>query len=352
MAILLTLVSFAASCESGTGVYVDSGKDVVLTADRLAAFVEREDPVIMTVTEDGRNVTSSSRVFFYKEGDAESSARVLQSDSFVPASEGRYILFAEHDGQRSASIYIEALSLETYESIYVRDICAMEFTGAWCTMCPDGLTYMNNAISLPMYDFQDKVHIMAFHSDSSGADALAIPATDEMFEAFSLGGYPSFVTDLRTPGGLSDGMDFLASLQESCSDYPAHCSVAVTSEVSGGTAKISVMLASELSLPYRVAVFVVEDGINYPQKGVLVPDDYVHFHVVRKVVSSSWKGDRIGAGIIASGAVAEKSFTVAVDPQWQIENTSVYVLAVDYAGYVNNMNICSLVDGHSDYKLK
>ena len=333
--------------------------NVEISSDMQLMFLDREKPITaeeekisITVSSDGKDVTSDA-VVYYAYGnsvDIEKASR-LKDRHFVGDVAGIWTLVAVYKGSQSEPLQIQVIDPREYNSVYQRHIAAFEFTGAWCSWCPKGLTVMNNVID---YDesYKDLVHMMAFHSDSGGQDALAIDQTDVIYDRFRLGEYPSFVTDMRDSGGLSDGYDFLESIQNSFNLFPAHCGVAVSSSCNGGKADIKVKITSELALPYRIAVFLVEDGVQYYQKGVANSETYVHFHVVRKVVSSSWSGDKVGTAELTPGQEYIKEYNgVSLDSSWNLSNVSVYVLAMDYASRVNNMNICAVDGGESAYMM-
>lgn len=241
-------------------------------------------------------------------------------------------------------------------SVYRKQIAVWEFTGAWCAFCPEGYNNMSYVISRNE-DYKDRVHVMAFHSASEGNDPMAIGLTDQIRSGCGVkAGYPSYIIEMRADGPLTGDTyelkdSFRRDLAKTDSENPAHCGVAVSSTVSGNKASIEVKVASEKDDAYRVAVFVVENGIVSPQNvSSIVDDDYVHDHVVRKMVSSSYLGDRLGN--IARGDEAAKTFEAELSSQWNIENTYVYALAINGKGYVNNMNICRIDGGESSYLLK
>jgi hypothetical protein len=57
-------------------------------------------------------------------------------------------------------------------------------------------------------------------------------------------------------------------------------------------------------------------------------------------------------GKITAGDEASKTWTVAVDPEWVLENTEIYAIVQDESGMVNNMNLCPVDGGDSGYMLK
>ena len=96
------------------------------------------------------------------------------------------------------------------------------------------------------------------------------------------------------------------------------------------------------------------DGENkikyYQMDGMQRKEDATHNHVVRQIVSSSYRGDRLGQ--VAADAEVSKEYVFDIDPAWNLDNTYIYVLSIDADGVVNNMNYCLLDGGESYYILK
>ena len=145
---------------------------------------------------------------------------------------------------------------------------------------------------------------------------------------------------LLNEGGCDD------SIEKSLYDVPTHSSVAVTSSVSGTTASVQADIASQSSMNYRIAVYVVEDKVKgeQTQSTGQVQKDYTHRHVVRKMLSANVRGDNMGE--IPAGSEKSRTYTFEIDPSWNLANLSVAVLAIDKNGHVNNMAQCA-VDGGS-----
>lgn len=110
-------------------------------------------------------------------------------------------------------------------------------------------------------------------------------------------------------------------------------------------------VTSEKTSKYRLAVYVLEDGIVYPQAdGSITRDDYVHNHVVRKLIAASGLVEGDDLGEIASGKEATKTYQVNIDKAWNIENLSFYALALDAENRVNNLSVCAAKNGKTDYE--
>lgn len=241
-----------------------------------------------------------------------------------------------------------------FDSQFEKHIALWEFTGAWCANCPDGYTNMN-FILVSNPDFTDYVHPMAFHSNREDEDDLAIEETHQIMDALKVLslGFPSYSVDMMLGGSLVANVALRDHLYQSMEDNPAYCGVAVSSVIEGSEAAVAVRIHSELNASWRAGVYVVEDKVKYRQNNSgTYADSYTHRHVVRKVVSATFKGDRIGGKVTPADTEISADYKIDVDPVWNLENTYVYVLAIDSNGYVNNMNHCLLNGGESEYKVK
>ena len=241
-----------------------------------------------------------------------------------------------------------------FESRFIKQIALWDFTGAWCNFCPGGLRNISFVLTANP-QFTDCVHTMAFHSNSEGEDDLALPdgMTDRIMTDMNLisFGFPSFLLDMKIGGTLAEGSNLSNDLKQIAEDYPTYCGVALSSAVADGKATVNAKLFSEFDTTWRLAAFVVENKIKYYQMdGMQRKENATHNHVVRQIVSASYRGDRLGQ--VAADAEASKEYVFDIDPVWNLENTYIYVLAIDAEGVVNNMNYCLLNGGESEYILK
>lgn len=233
---------------------------------------------------------------------------------------------------------------EVVESRFERNVCVMEFTGQWCSFCPDGARILNMLAS-DIYPGQ--FHILAFHND----DSFAISAEADLRNAFNISGWPAYVTDMRDSGELS-GSGCRLSIDKSLYETVTHSSVAVASVVADGKCKVDAKLFSEKSMNYRMAAYAIEDRIVAYQttSGNTKDEDYVHRHVVRRMLSGTIHGDDLG--VVSADQEKEHSFEFSIDPSWNLDNMTVAVLAIDESGHVNNMAECALNGGSVEYEMK
>ena len=338
---------------------VDDQSLPVLTVSDSEIDLASETSAEFTVTYNGMDVTAESSIY------STSSELTLEGNVFTPETTGSNTFVAEYDGKVSLPVNVEVVnSKPSVESKFERHVCIVEFTGAWCINCPGGYDNMMLQLSKPsMAKYGDRLHLAAFHSNLEGTDTLAISATQDLFKLFKGLAYPSFSVDLRDSGLLtSDGIgQFVPAVQSSFNDYGAHCGVAVASTLNAAktSANVTVTVESEFTSEYRVIVLVVQDRIKGWQKTPTYSDgtsDYTHKHVVRQVVteySGTFTGEKItDNGVIAAGTQASKSWDVAVDGKWNLDNTEIYALVLDANGYVNNMNVCAIDGGDSKFDKK
>ena len=251
----------------------------------------------------------------------------------------------------------ESVDYVTSVSKYVKHIAVMEFTGTWCAFCPQGYNNMNFVISRNQ-DYVDRVHVMAFHSDEQGEDPMALDAADQIRRAhkFESLGFPSYLIDMRESGPLvgetyEQKESFRQSLSRIFNEVSADCAIAMSSKVNDNTAEVEVRLTSDVADAYRVAVFVVEDGVVARQNvSSVINDKYVHDHVVRKVVTASYNGESVGR--VEKDDEIKKTYKVVLDSAWNLEHTYIYALAIDSDNFVDNMNLCAVNGGQAFYTLK
>ncbi len=358
----ILLLAVAPFLSAGCSGNVDESALPLLEVSERKIDLAQKGTAEFTVKFNGQDVTAESDIV---PADPEVS---VDGNVFMPQKEGKYVFHAVYDGKKSNEVAVEVENSGVkVESKYERHVSIIEFTGAWCSICPGGYKKMMSKLQrLDMAEYADFIHICAFHSKPE-SDALAIPETDDAFGLFSGLAYPSYMLDMRVADLLDDdGVSrLIPNIMESFNDHPAHCGVAVSSVMNAGKteAEVTVRVASEITSAYRVLILVVEDNILAPDTPQLDPPfhpdgnkDYVHKHVVRDVVTSymsTFTGEKITSdGNIAAGEEADMTWKVPVDVTWKLEDTEIYALVLDSFGHVNNMNLCAIDGGNSDYRLR
>lgn len=330
----LILCSIAASLLAACHGNVDQDEtaSLLLSADRQSVPADGVSQVTFTVTYGSDDVTSQAEIFCVTTGMS------LDANVFTATENGSYVFVAKYGSQESQRLEIEAERVSRFE----RNVCVMEFTGQWCSWCPDGAKLLQLLVS---ETYEGQAYALAFHND----DSMTIPAEGELKSVFGWTEYPSYVTDMRDCGSLS-GSGCRMSIEKSLYETVTHSGVAVSCAGDGGKYKATAKLFSESPMEYRMAAYLVEDKVIAEQtvSGNVKDEDYVHRHVVRKMLSSSVSGDALGA--VDEGEEVTRSYEFELDPSWNVQNMTVAVLAIDNQGYVNNMNLCAVNGGNADYE--
>lgn len=310
----------------------DEMASLLLSADRQSVPADGVSQVTFTVTYGSDDVTSQAEIFCVTTGTS------LDANVFTAIESGSYVFVAKYGSQESQRLEIEAERVSRFE----RNVCVMEFTGQWCSWCPDGAKLLQLLVS---ETYEGQAYALAFHND----DSMTIPAEGELKSLFGWTDYPSYVTDMRDCGSLS-GSGCRMSIEKSLYETVTHSGVAVSCAGDGGKYKATAKLFSESPMEYRMAAYLVEDKVIAEQtvSGNVKDEDYVHRHVVRKMLSSSVSGDALGA--VDEGEEVTRSYEFELDPSWNVQNMTVAVLAIDNQGYVNNMNLCAVNGGNADYE--
>ena len=150
------------------------------------------------------------------------------------------------------------------QSRFERNVCVMEFTGQWCSYCPDGAQLLEFLAS-DIYPGQ--VLALAFHN----ADDFTIPAEAELADKYKIIDYPSYLTDMRENGSLS-GSGCRLSIETSLYESQTHSSVAIASQVADGVCQVDAKLFSEKSMEYRMAAYT-----SYSDRYVAFRDIYFSY---------------------------------------------------------------------------
>lgn len=341
---LLTCFSCSGSSESTTAGDTTS---LTLTANKQTLTANGQDAVTFSVTnQEGSNITALVKIR------CTTTGTDITGGTFTTTKAGTYEFTATYGDITSNTLTLTAES-ETVavESQFVRHICVMDFTGVHCPQCPNG----SRLLDVVSESYEDILHILAFHVNYNGKDPMWIDAADQLCTKFKITSYPYGVVDMRSESAavLSDAVKIFGWLDSSLEDYSAHCGVAVGSvfDATANVLNATVKLTSEKTSKYRLAVYVLEDGLkfpDYPQKdGSGDNANYIHNHVVRRLVSSSINGDDLGQ--VAAGQEIQQTYAITPDAAWNMDKISICALALDENGTVNNMIVSAANNGEPVY---
>ncbi|MBQ8335648.1 MAG: Omp28-related outer membrane protein [Tidjanibacter sp.] len=325
----------------------------VLSASAESVVADGVESVIFTVSYGGEDVSAKAQVW------CKTSGEQLAAHEFKTTAEGDYEFYAVYNGLQSNSVAVSATEYVApgpHVSRFERHVCLMDLTGTGCSFCPKG--YRNIVLNVTNnFIYSGFVHVLGFHDANSKlndvADPMAIDVTTQLLDDFKVTGTPWFIVDLRDGGSLTDNVGEMSeAIDRSTEEYGAHSDVAIktTFNKDAQNCKVDVKVFAETTDDYRVAVYVVEDNIKSPQlDGSVVIEEYNHRHVVRQMLSGSYKGDSLGR--LKAESEAQKSYEFAIgNGGWKVENLQIYAMVIDSTGTVNNVAVCDVNNGEVDYK--
>lgn len=332
---------FAAGC---------SGSEENGTASKLTLNVDKT-----SITADG----ADKCVFTVKmEGEAVEDAAIWQIGTpnlklggyeFTTATAGSYTFEARYNGETSERVTVHATEPEVPAGPekYYRKVVVMKLTGTGCSFCPAADLQLVSLVERN----PDRFVLMSMHGYNSD-DPMNVDCAQTLYSRFGITAYPGAVVDLRTRPGYSGSSPYsfcTKEMKESLANYPATCGLRVDSKIADGKLDFTVGVTSNTGGNYRLGVFVMEDGIIYPQTvNGITQEDYKHDHTVRQMVSKTLDGDSLGK--LEADKEVTRTFSVELNKDWNAENLYIVAFAQDAFGYINNVVECD-ANGTADYRL-
>ena len=211
-------------------------------------------------------------------------------------------------------------------------ILLLQHTGTYCSNCPNLMTSLKELSQMEQY--ADKYQHVAAHSYNQEGDPAYSQAAANLSQAFCDGYYPELTFNLtRENTGTSLAVSTITGIIDRLHKEAADVGIAAAAGLSDKTVGVNVQIKAATPGQYRVAVWVLEDGIRGKQEGATEDWMNTHGNAVRAMAGNTLNlriyGEKIGE--LQAGQTAEKTFTLSLDEAWQAENCKVLVL-VNAAG--------------------
>ena len=211
-------------------------------------------------------------------------------------------------------------------------ILLLQHTGTYCSNCPNLMTSLK-ALS-EMDEYASKYQHVAAHSYNEDGDPAYSQAAANLSQAFCSGYYPELTFNLtRENTGTSLAVSTITGIIDQLHKESADVGIAASAGLSGNAVGVNVQVKAAKAGQYRIAVWVLEDGIRGKQEGAT--DDWMNTHenAIRAMAGNTLNlriyGEKMGE--LQPGQTAEKSFSIALDEAWKAENCKVLVV-VNAAG--------------------
>ena len=308
--------------------------------------------LVQVVDSEGQShdVTNYAEIF------VNDSDIALSTNVFTTDTEGKYVFYAIYGMNVSDEKTITAIddipelpSDPQADNLSFRHrIMLVQHTGATCSNCP---RMMNSLKTLSEDDaYNGLYHHVASHSYNAGADDAAYSqAARNLSMAYNTSGnYPLLTFNLTTTNTGSDLQEIRAQIDKLKLEK-ASAGISASVKVSGDDILVNVEVKSAKDNNYRVAAWLLEDGIYSLQAGMSESWQNTHDNALRYTAGASSQFSFVGekVGFLSAGQKAGKVFVIPMEDQWKIENCKVLIFVTE-ADENGNYDIANCVQCHID----
>lgn len=210
---------------------------------------------------------------------------------------------------------------------FAHRIVLLQHTGTYCPNCPALMASLK--ILAEDKSYVDKYHHVAAHSYNEEGDPAYSTAAANLSQAFCSGYYPELTFNLTKENtGTSLSVETIKNCIDELHQETADVGISAAAVLTGNSLGVNVQVKAAKDNQYRVAVWVLEDGIRGKQEGAYEDWMSTHGNAIRAMAGTSLNlriyGEKVGA--LSAGQTAEKSFVIEFDVSWEKENCKVLVV--------------------------
>ncbi|NQX86357.1 MAG: Omp28-related outer membrane protein [Flavobacteriaceae bacterium] len=223
-----------------------------------------------------------------------------------------------------------------------RKIVIEDYTGTWCGWCPR----VAGAI-MSLKEETDDIAIIAIHETATPSDPMHFDQVQVLKDAYDIGGFPA--------GKINRTEDWVSPYSNSditgIAGQDTNLALSINSEIDGSELVVQVNVVSEEAIEAtdKLVVYLLEDGIVYPQANYLNNDassqfyglgdpipDFVHDEVLRDALSAV-----LGDQISATEALTEyiSSYTFELPSDYVVDNLLLVAMVVDENNTAKNAQV-------------
>ena len=288
----------------------------------------------------------------------------LTSNVFTTDMEGEYVFYAVYGLQVSQDIVITAINdvpelpADPQEDnvTFRHRMLLVQHTGATCSNCPRMMESLRTLSQDESYN--GLYHHVASHSYNGGeADAAYSEAARDLSMAYNLTGMYPMLTFNLTSTSAGTGLSEIKAQIDQLKKDKAPVGIAAAVKQSGDDILVNVEVKAADANSYRLAAWLLEDGIYSLQSGMSESWHNTHDNALRyaagKVSQLSFVGEKLGE--LKAGEKAGKVFVLPVEESWVADNCEVLILvtAADANGNYDVVNSALCQVGETvvyDYK--
>ena len=290
-----------ASCSKGGGSGTTpppptTNNELVVTFSKNEIAADGFDEAIIKVKDlNNTDVTSSAAIYI---NDVQ-----VNSTIFFTSLAGNYTVRAVSGTKQSAAVTVKAVAPPV--SPFTQKVLAEFFTGTWCGICPGTI--------IPLDDYtktNTSVISVGIHGPDGSGDPFQYAFDSQLRSAYNVSGVPTVLLNRNSKWNNTS-----SSLQQ-LTQQRAALGLAFQTNINGSviSVKTKVKFDVSTSIPLKIIVMLVEDGILYNQA------NYGHFGLPNPIVNFRHKnilrtagtdifGDTIPASQQVKGSTWEKSLS-------------------------------------------
>lgn len=294
-------------------IYFDTNEKVEVTEDTDWMEIESVECSDSVMLPDGHTYSDSLR---YRIG-----LSVQVNDGSEPRSSR--IKVVAPSGEYELEVLQNIPQKIEWDKDFYRRSAVVRFTATWCYNCPG----MAKAISKAQESMPDRIIQINMHSISSEG-GLGFYQVEKFETLYDIPGYPSGIMNNYAKISNEKSVDDLAAVvtdlaEEAITSYKPVTAVNARSSISDGKVKVDVNIAAKESGDYGVCIFLLENGMVYPQAG----DDmkYEHNYVVRNTLTENLFGDPVS--VTEDRSVVKYSVEADI-PRSVCDENNLFVVAV------------------------
>ena len=236
-------------------------------------------------------------------------------------------------------------------------IMLLQHTGTYCPNCPNLMTSLKELAQDNEY-LNKYIHV-ASHSYNEDGDRAYSEAAAKISQAFCSGYYPELTFNLTSEStGTSIAASTIKSMIDGLHKETADVGIAAAAKImNDGNLGIVAEIKTAVEKNYRIAVWLLEDGIESEQMGATADWQHIHNNALRAMAGGTLNqriyGEKVG--IVLPGEKQSSTFVIQTDENWNMDNCKVIVLAnaqqPDGRFDVANCTVCPIGESVTyDYK--
>lgn len=232
---------------------------------------------------------------------------------------GTYNVTATYTLEDNSTITSNTVVIKAVESTHTTKVMIEDYTGTWCQYCPRLAYALDQAVAA-----NSNIIPVAIHDDND----MPFPNVDVLLNEFGIDGFPT--------GRVNRTINWNESTSQPVSllNNRQNMGLAINSSISGTTITAEVKVHYDLKpdSPNRLVVYLLENGLVYPQVNFYNGDpsspfyqqgnpimDYVHNHTARTTFTNAL-GDAIPASEATTGNTYTANYTLTVPAS--VQNTA------------------------------